>query len=406
MPRRSIADLATIGVLIFSLALCLDPTRQVDKVTAIKYLPSISLLTVSIFYLFKGIPKHLSRNIFFVSFLVLIVLMFLGSIVALSKGASVEQTYFGRALNLTAFLSGALFASRPNRIPLITKPLSTAFVLLSAIGFALLTLRSLGIAFQSFPHILHVETTFFVASISWLLWRSERYFVGIFFIAFLLFLYFFDKKSTTLVLIGVAAATLYGPLIKKFFSSTNSTVREASFGLRLLASSVFISFLGYYLYAVIFERVTRNTYDLRAEMWRLEWNNFLENPFFGKSFTDNPLYFLEGRFSDIFVSTHNDYLDILASGGLLGAFFYLMPFFYIIFSKRNFLNILSSKKLRTSQHLFIFVFVFFAASSSGNPFISIPRLAVIVMFSIGAAFSITSSQKNQSRIIRLRTQCK
>ncbi|NVK57184.1 MAG: hypothetical protein HWE26_16400 [Alteromonadaceae bacterium] len=388
-----LGELFTIAALWLSLLMSLDPLRTTDDIVALKYLP-IGLLILSIpLFLVSGVMKKVLQIPSLNRLLILATIMIVGSIVPLSHGERLADSYLGRGLNLWAALGGAIIASRPESFERVARAFLVALVTASVIGMMLLVAKSLGLIYSAQGHILHVETTFFVAGLIWLARRWPSSLLRLVIVVVLVWLAVDTGKSTTLLLVGVfiLATTVADVLVRMRSSTRRDRGRSGAMnGIMVYFGLAAASGIGWFFFRTIAERATRYENDLRAEMWADRWNKFASSPLVGQLFTDSPVYttpYLQG----LDLSTHNDYLDILASGGMVG-FFLAISIVVTILGRRRFSDLFtSSGKGMPFPSLFGFMILCYIASALGNPILPVPRLAVMFWFSIGAAAVYTST---------------
>ncbi|MEJ2003137.1 MAG: O-antigen ligase family protein [Maritimibacter sp.] len=368
-----------------SLVMSLDPLRATDNVTALKYLPLIMMFLGMLCLFIAGIPKRVLHLFALMALLILSILMTLGALVPLLSGAQLADSYLGRGLNLLAAPTGALVAANPSALDRVTRSFKMMFLVVSVIGLAMLVAKSLGLIYPNVGHILHIETTFFVAGLIWVARRWPFLLLRLAIIGLLAWLSIETGKSTTLLLLGVfvfATFVLDGFMKFRRLARDNNQNRAALTGLLLYFAVLSASGALWFFISTIVERATRYQNDLRAEMWADRWEKFTSSPLIGQMFTDSPIYRNE-HLAGTLLSTHNDFLDVLASGGILGITLFLALPISIGFRKTFYRSLTADNRRVPTVAIYGFIFLAYLVSGLGNPFLPVPRLAAVVWFSMG-----------------------
>ncbi|MDA9773316.1 O-antigen ligase family protein [Saprospiraceae bacterium] len=171
------------------------------------------------------------------------------------------------------------------------------------------------------------------------------------------------------------------------FVYKKSLVTKARFGIAVAGLFVFLSFLiskidlesitMYNRFANFGKDASSDT-SLREASWIRAWDDFLNNPFLGRSYMD--LYNMS--------YTHNVYLESLMAMGMVGLFFFIFPYLTM-----------AIKKITNVDQVFIyllFVLTSFTAFFSGSLFIN-PYLWSTLGLMIGFN-SIRSRRLNSKKV--------
>jgi hypothetical protein len=303
-----------------------------------------------------------------------------------AMGASVDQSYLGRALNGTSMLTGAAIASDARLREWVSERIVVVAILLGIASFALLTLHSLNLVLTEFNQILRIQTSYLMAGLAWFLIRRPSVPMSAFVVLLMALNGVMSGKSTHLI-IGLifGLVTIGRPVISRLFAfAARSTDRGRQF--IYFCASLLIGlflFLSVNIFAqIVSERANRNEYDVRKIGFEYRWEQFQQSPIYGKLFIDTPNVANVFSFGDN-VPSHNDIMDILAAGGLIA----LTLFAIIIFKSvlgRGFVEVLTFRPRQIKPvHYFWLVTIFYAVAATGNPFFSEPYMAVPVWFSIG-----------------------
>lgn len=382
---RSLADLIVIQTLLLCLFLSLVPTRKFDEIIFVKYAPTLMIILAIAIFFTAGV-RITALKIKAVNFLIfLAICMLIGSLIPLSQGERLAESYLGRGANIFAVLCGAIVASNSDSLNRISRIFVIGLAFVSVIGLSMLVAKSLGIMFHDEGHILHIETTIFVAGLIWIARRWASFVFRIIILITLVWLSVETGKSTTMLLAGLfVISTVVPDLLERMSSVKRREPTQAivvNFSIAFLSLATIAAGTAFF-FRTISERASRYENDLRIEMWMDRWNDFLNSPVYGSLFTDSPLYH-HPLLNGMDLSTHNDYLDILASGGVVGFFCASFAILVVLTNRRFFADFKNVGRSLTANSSFSFVFICYVVSALGNPFLPIPRLAVIVWFSIG-----------------------
>lgn len=384
-PASTLGEALAFCSLAFSVVLLLDPLRNTDAIVALKYAPIILNFSAMFFLCLAPIPRAAFKPIGVKFTIILCGAMIVGATTSLLNGATISETYLGRGLNLTPVISGAIIAARPESLAKLSYWLIKLIITVSILGYALLIMKSMGFIYSTEKHILHIETTMFVAGLIYLCRKRKSSILRALVLSTLIWLGVETGKSTTLLLAAIflALTTIHDILEKTLTSAKIDTARRHIYQLAffLIVPLLAVTFLTY-IATVIAERAGRYTNDLRLDLWAYRWEKFTESPFLGQLFTDSPV-FLHPTLFNVELSTHNDYLDILSSGGVVFGSAYILT---LLFAVRRSRRLLSNTNDNTSNNLlsiYPIVFLCFLAASTGNPFLPIPKLATIAYFSLG-----------------------
>ena len=390
-----VGEALVILSLIIALLLSIDPTRSVDKLVIIKYLPLILVNVATLILITQRIKINVLTNPYIASMFLLVVIMIAGSAMNLVDNGRIHETFLGRGLGLTPILAGALIATNNSSLRIVAKRFTIILIVISLIGFFQLFMHEIGLLFPNQRHILHVETTFFAAGAFWVALKWQNIFIQIIIVSFLLWLGIQSGKTTAVLLsliIGLALTVIRTQRL--LYSSptsfrTTSTLARKALYIYITLLTVLTSLI--LMISVSLERASRYENDLRFKIWTFKWAEFKSSPLVGNLYTDSPIYETIHLFN-VKLSTHNDYLDHLSSGGILGfSLFVLLPV-SIILNKR-FYNVIFTKGVnRSPETVFALIFICYLVSSTGNPILPVPRFSVLVWFAMGV-LSVTITKK-------------
>lgn len=301
-------------------------------------------------------------------------------------GGQFGSSYLTRAVNGFAVLAGVTAAGNSKLLSWICRYLVRIWLPIAFLITALLTLHSFGYFLPSQRQVYHVEFVVAVAVMSFFF--NSRGWVGArLFLAFICVLNAILAGKSTFYLLAIVVLLMGfgGPVMARLrqFMLRSTTKARVTIGLLvaplfLTVATIGITVIGW----IVAERSTRYEYDPRRISYALRWDQFLEDPFFGKLFIDTTDV---GRYIGMkSVPSHNDLLDILAAGGIVAFLLFLVPVASAIVGKAG--QIIASRPanaFRYSDFLWYFL-IFYAMSAMGNPFLAEPVFAGPIWFAVGA----------------------
>lgn len=301
-------------------------------------------------------------------------------------GGQFGSSYLTRAVNGFAVIAGVLAASNANLLSWICRNMVRIWLPVAFLITALLTIHSFGYFLPLQRQIYHVEFVVAVSVLSFF-FNSKGWVGARLFLAFICILNAFLAGKSTFYLLAIVVLLMGfgGPMmarLRQFMLNSNAKARVT---IGLLIAPIFLTVLAIGITAIgwiVAERSTRYEYDPRRISYSLRWDQFLEDPIFGKLFIDTTDV---GRYIGMKnVPSHNDLLDILAAGGVIGLLLFLIPVASAIIGKAG-QTIVSrpAKAFRYSDFLWYFL-VFYAISAMGNPFLAEPVFAGPIWFAVGA----------------------
>lgn len=352
-----------------------------------RYLPSAAMVASLVLLVPNGPGLQIFTNRFILCAAAFLGVEMIGSVVyILHLHGSLSESYFGRSLSGLALLNGAAIAMNPRLRNWVSRRILAGAIVLGIGAFALLTLHSLGLVLGQYSQIVRVQIVILMAGIVWICIRYPSVLVRVA-VTLLMFLNGYLSGKSTNYLMGLMFAALsFGNEIVVFMRSLfGRATRKARFGIILLAMPVVIAFAGavlFLLYAIVSERATRYEFDVRRVGIELRWKEFLESPIYGTGFASSSNVSGVFGFGDN-VPSHNDIMDILAAGGVIGIAVFVATVGAAALG-RGMREAMTAKKAGIAPiHYFWFVVVFYILGASGNPFFSEPYMAVPVWFSIG-----------------------
>lgn len=352
-----------------------------------RYVPTIMMVICLIIYMITGGFLRLLRNpgaqvaVAFLSFEAA------GAIIyAYMTGTPFDETYLGRALNGIAMLTGVIIAEQGTLREWVSRKIVSGAVIFGFVGVVLLTLHSLGIVLQDYNQIIRVQISYLMAGVAWyFIKRPSNIAILLIVIAMTANGYLSGKATHLIIGLIFGFVTVGRPYISRVFRlalHTSGRSRQTIFFFAISLFGGFLALAGSIFASIIRERASRHEYDVRRIGLEYRWEQFKDNPIFGKMFADSP------NVSGIFsfgqnVPSHNDIMDILAAGGIVAILMYAFIIFFAIFG-RGFLEFLTFRPNEIRPvHYFWLVTVFYLVAATGNPFFSEPYMAVPVWFSIG-----------------------
>ncbi|WP_158541605.1 O-antigen ligase family protein [Pelagibacterium lacus] len=378
---HAIAVLLTAGMLLYTLVLILDPSRNgwgTVWVLPLKYGGAILAVAALFFVALGGVQQStLYRPILF-TMAAFFFYQMTGSIAALvADGPALEDTFLGRGLSGLAAILGLVIGSRKGLFERLA-PVTRQVALISICGgVAFIGIFELGLGFGHLTQILHIELYFLVAAALWLCARSPEPLLKWVFAVLFLYIALASGKATAYLLLALylmIAFVTHG-LHEPERRVTISPVRMALF---LAAIPITLSFA----YLVIRSHNTINASDLRFHLWQVRFDQFLASPLFGRGFTGSPML-PRPNLPETGVPTHNDYLDILAEGGLLGFVLFAAVLVTALRSPLVREAVFAHRSRLNFAHYFAFLFLAWGVASLGNPVFAMTSMAVPTWFAIG-----------------------
>lgn len=375
------AVLLTSGMLLYTLVLILDPSRSgwgTVWVLPLKYGGAIVVVAALFFCALGGVRQSTLQRPILLTMAAFFFYQMTGSIGALlAHGPALEDTFLGRGLSGLAAILGLVLASRTDLFQRLA-PVTRQVALISICGgTALIGIFELGLGFGHLTQILHTELYFLVAAALWLCARSPEPMLKWVFAVLFLYVALASGKATAYLLLALylMIAFVTRGLHEPERRVTLAPVRMALF---LAAIPITLSFA----YLVIRSHNAINAGDLRFHLWQVRLDQFFASPLFGTGFTGSPMV-PRPNLPETGVPTHNDYLDILAEGGLFG----LVLFAAILVTALRSPLIREAVFARRSRlgfaHYFAFLFLAWGVASLGNPVFAMTSLAVPTWFAIG-----------------------
>lgn len=301
-------------------------------------------------------------------------------------GGQFGSSYLTRAANGFAIIAGVTAASNPALLSWICRNAMRIWLAAALIIAALLTIHSVGFFLPLQRQVYHVEFVVAVAVLSFFV--NSRGWVGArLFLTFICILNGFLAGKSTFYLLAIVVLLMGfgGPAMARLRQFMLRSTAKARVTIGLLVAPIFLSVMTVGIITIgwiVAERSTRYEYDPRRVSYALRWDQFLEDPILGKLFVDTTDV---GRYIGMRnVPSHNDLLDILAAGGIVGFLLFLIPVASAILGKAG-QSIISrpSFAFRYSDFLWYFL-VFYAISAMGNPFLAEPVFAGPIWFAVGA----------------------
>jgi hypothetical protein len=286
---------------------------------------------------------------------------------------------------MLAAVTGAACAGNPQIREITLRWTLRAFLYAGIAGITLLVLKNAGLILPHLPHILRVEQVYFVAAWIWICRRWPALVLRLFMAGVFFWISAASGKATMSLLAVVFLVmtvgldrieTLRAAYLSRRIDRGLYRLSLGGLALCVLAAANFVTYL------VIDERIARYENDLRTEMWLDRWQQFLDSPVWGKVFYDSPLY-VSPLLPDLALSTHNDFLDLLAFGGLLAFGVIALLLTRVLLSPATWIPLLRRGRALGPDAILPALLVCYLVAALGNPFFSIPRLAVPIWFAIG-----------------------
>ncbi len=308
------------------------------EVGAIRHVPlAIAILAMSVDWICD--PASRVRFVLGVrahwSFAVLAIWIAIGALVTRFQ-QEINATFLTQALCCLGFFIAYQFAPKL----IATRPASTVLKILPLIGVSACLLAA--VAFFMRRPILHEAAYLFIPWLGYLILRRGglHVFVAGFAFIWLLLIGPLSLKNTAAIL---AALTIFGVYMgthsrRYGLGPTFSFVRTwglGAVGLGLMAAV--------WLLAPRPEGFSSGNAEFRMWIYGLRWEQFVASPIIGEAWMGPPyvrftLFALSSNAPMLNAVTHNDHLDLLVHGGLIGACLMLLFYVTVFRNVARFLN--------------------------------------------------------------------
>ncbi len=360
-----------------------------------RYLPSALMVLSFLLLVLDGVALKVFRSPIILAALAFTLVELIGSVFYIRLGGQLDQSYLGRGLNSLTLLTGAAVASNPLLRHWVSKNILACAVVIGFGGVLLLTFHSLDLVLTQFDQVVRVQIVYLMAGVTWISIRYPSVIFRLVIIALMFMNGYLSGKSTHyLVGLTFAGLTFGKQIMDRVIPLFRRSSGQAKKVLLVIMAPGILTFAGvtfFVLYQIIVERASRYEYDVRRIGIELRWKEFLESPLFGTGFASS------SNVADIFgfgtnVPSHNDIMDILAGGGLVGITTFLAIVGTALFGRAMRETFLGSSRNLLPIHYFWVVIVFYVGGASGNPFFSEPYMAVPIWFSIGMMLGYRQEQ--------------
>ena len=164
----------------------------------------------------------------------------------------------------------------------------------------------------------------------------------------------------------------------------------------------FFIFIGVLFYIQAHTLFSDGNTTFRYWIWKRQFQTFLQSPFYGQMFTAETaiefgLYKVANSASHNLVPTHNDWLDVLVQGGVIGFVIFLLAYIkpiHGLLRLRKKVNVLD-----IDQRLIIWsilTLINFAIAFTFNPFLMDPDISYILWFVL--AFSSVLEYRTRTKL--------
>jgi len=367
--------------------LLLDPHSNSFGLGGVRHVITLLMVLAAALVVFQGGGRRIFSVPLINLLLLLMVLQIGGSILwLLPGGRDPSYSFLGRGLNILSVLGGAAIALEPRCLAWVSRRYLMIFVPVSVIIVLLLTAHSFHLFMGGQRQVYHVEFVYAVSVLTYFATRSSSHMLK-FGIAFLCILNgVLAGKSTFYLLAMLSLGCTYGlALLPRLQAMTRRLTRRARQAMLVLLTpgALGVALIALGLVAVIvIQRSTKYEYDPRRVAYALRWEQFTSSPLYGKLFVDTTDI---GAYVHLFgVPSHNDLLDLMAEGGILGLLLFLIPVgSAILGSTARQIMTTSGPQLRFANYLWFFL-IFYSVAAMGNPFLADPVLAAPIWFAVGA----------------------
>jgi hypothetical protein len=375
-------------------AFAVDPGNQAwgaARFPALKYLPlELAALSAACFVL---VPRRERRMAWpLASILALAALVAIGSLLTIAGGASIEESFLGRALGVVAVYPAFRMFGSPALTARFAKAVWAPMLVGGLAITAMLALWLSGARFVDQPHIFHEEIFLPVAAagIAIVAVRDSAWRMVL--AAALIFAGALTVKNT-----GYLATLLMLALVAWIWwrnaAVSADTVRPAVRG--LLVSAVVWGVVLSVAVVVFFRDVLPSgSPKVRVFTYLVRLGEFVQSPLVGTWWLGSPI--LQHPFSPSFRQpSHSDVLDILAFGGLLGFCLFAIPAALLVI--RAIRRLPADYRARHWLSVFyVGVAVQFLMAMTFNPMWNQPELVLHFWFAMG--FFAARSARRPSRV--------
>ncbi|MBN0987764.1 hypothetical protein [Amphritea pacifica] len=305
-----------------------------------------------------------------------------GGVYTVLDGYSLKESFLGRGASIIAFfLGGRVLFHDFERFFIKFSYLVVLVGFLCGIGVAF---WAGGFHFIDRPHIYHEEVFIFYAA-----FIASNYIFGKV-SGFLFFLFFTICSILTFKNTGFLIALMIVVHFLYFFYRSYTGVYVSIFK-RFFLFFVLVSFLlvVYWFFLNFSNLLPSGSPEVRLKTYEARLDMFFDYLWFGQFFYGSPLVELSTRFGSIEIPSHSDILDVLAFGGVIGFYFFIMPlliFFLRFFSfdfnsEKNVVNLIVDLSASVVGSIFVIMLV--------NPVLNQPKISVIFWFCLGVGLAYT-----------------
>lgn len=365
----------------------IDPLGDFWGLGGLKYSVIAFLLIGGVMLIVDGSGTRYLSNRAIIFALAFFTWEIIGSIIwiALYDG-EINSSYLTRGIIGFSIIAGTTAAANVPLFRWICHNTLRIWLISSIIIATLLTAHTLGIFLPNQRQVYHVEFVFAVATLSF--YFNSKNWVGARMVLVLICIYnaFAAGKSTFYLLAIIVLLMGFGaPAVSRLKAYMLRGTAKARITIGLLIAPIILSILTISISIVgliVSERSSRYENDFRRMSYNLRLDQFWEDPILGKLFIDTTD--VGQRVGLRNVPSHNDLLDILAAGGLVGLILFLIPMASALLGSAGQKAMSSSAgSLRYSDFLW-YLLVFYAISAMGNPFLGVPVFAGPIWFAVGA----------------------
>lgn len=388
----------TSTMLLYTAIVVLDPSRigwGTGNILPLKYGGVILSVAAIFFFAVGGIKRSVLGNPAFIAIVLFGLYQIIGSLFAMTlKDVELQDTFLGRGLTEFTAVLGMLVASRSDLLARLSTTTKYSARIYGFFGLGLMLLFENALIFSGLEQALHIEMFLIAAGAIWISEANRRKLLKYILAIAMIFIAVESGKATAYLLllmfffIVFMARGIRGEKRGKTYLSWPRLLFV------MFAIPVFLLFS----WNVILTHGAVNERDLRFVLWEARIDQFLSSPLYGSFFFGSPLL-PRPNLPDVGVPTHNDFLDILAEGGLAGIFLLAIVLWTALKSPLLWTAIMGDRSKLTFEHFYAFLFLAWGVAALGNPVFAAPSMAVPVWFSIGVLCARAPLPRKQSKRI-------
>ena len=397
-PRYAIARIGTIFLILAyytALVYSLDPSDTswgAGSMPPVKYLPIVlAVCSWMLLVLGSNAPRNYTINIEKIAVFALFVFMLIGSAYTVfSEGVALEDSFIGRSLGLLVFFPAyKVFINEREKAFLLRLILPGAILA----GMAMFSMVFTWVFFWHFiyaPQIFH-EEIFLSVNTAVILWYYRSKFPPAVMLSLIIVIGGVLTVKNTGILVSIVTLSV-------ILAITYDGVRNSSMAIRHFLKFVIIfSILAIATVIVIIaleysELIPSGSVEVRYLTYLQRLDMFFSNPFIGSAFTGSPLMDV----SFLRIPSHSDIIDILAFGGLIGFFLFIVIVWNCGLSQTKLIMKITNGGDWSAAY-FLVMFLSFIVEMMFNPVWGQPKLAFFFWMSAGYLSVVRSRARRVCR---------